>query len=323
MRNPGLRVRRKQGVNMKNNAYPRKINPNYITDSAGNGSRPDVAGMPGAALENEMRNSSCAVVNGNGGGKYNIPILSKAMEVLELIAEAPFGLTVQELVNLMNHSKTSIYRIVCSLEEMEYLYKNEVSGRFSMTRKLFKLGLSTLGTTTIMEHAYEPMKRLRDSLKETVVLGTLIDDHIVIMEQISGTHHFSFILKPGTEICLHASAPGKAILANSGNKEKMSVVNRIDYVKYNENTITSATGFIKELAEVEKNGYAVDRGEELSGVHCIGAPVFNQAGKVAAAIWITGPAERIPLDAHNNYCAEVMECANDISYKMGYNPARK
>lgn len=260
-------------------------------------------------------------INGTGS-KYGIPILGKAMEVLELIADVPYGLTLQELVNVMNHSKTSIYRIVCSLEEMGYLYKNEDSGRFTMTRKFFKLGLSTLGTTTVMEHAYEPMRHLRDGLKETVVLGVIMGGNVVILEQITGVHHFSFILKPGMEVCLHASAPGKAILAHFGKEEREKIVGEMDFVRFNGNTITSAGEFMKELGRVSEKGYAVDWGEELSGVRCIGAPVFNQDGKVAAAVWITGPAERITLERKEELGGEVIACANEISYKIGYNPKR-
>lgn len=242
------------------------------------------------------------------------------MEVFELIAATPNGLTVQEIVNATNHSKTSIYRIACSLEETGYLHKNEITGKYTLSRKLFILGLSTLGTTTIMEHAYEPMRHLRDCLKETVVLGTIINNRIIILEQITGAHHFSFILKPGTEINLHASAPGKAIVANLEPEEKRTIIENIEFIRYNENTITSRTEFTKELEEVTAKGYAVDWGEELSGVRCIGAPVFNQNGKVAAAVWVTGPSERLADDIKDDFSREVISCANEISHKMGYNP---
>ncbi len=62
--------------------------------------------------------------------KYQIPILEKGMQVIELIAQHQKGLTVQELVNSLEHSKTSIYRIVCSLEEMGYLRKSLESNSF-------------------------------------------------------------------------------------------------------------------------------------------------------------------------------------------------
>ncbi len=250
--------------------------------------------------------------------KYHIPILEKGMQVIELIAQNEKGLTIQEMVNALEHSKTSIYRIVCSLEEMDYLRKNQDTNAFLITKKLFKIGLSSLGTTTIIEHAYEPMRRLRDDLRETVVLGTLMGTKIVILEQVIGSHHFSFILKPGMGVCLHASAPGKAMMANISKKERDEILKKIEYTPYTDNTITNTPDYLKELERVKSCGYGMDMGEELAGVRCIGAPIFNQAGKTAAAIWITGPAERLPNDAIKDYSKQVVYCADEISEKMGY-----
>lgn len=250
--------------------------------------------------------------------KYNIPILSKGMELIELIAQHPAGLTIQEIVNILGHSKTSIYRIVCSLEEMGYLRKDQQKGLFSLTRKMFKIGISTLGTTTIIEHAYDPMRRLRDKLRETVVLGTLMGTKIVILEQVIGSHHFSFILKPGMGVCLHASAPGKAFLANIEDWERNDILSKIEFTKYTDRTITNTADYLKELERVKISGYSIDMGEELSGVRCIGAPIFNVAGKIAASIWITGPAERLSNGTIEEYGREVLACANEISEKLGF-----
>jgi DNA-binding IclR family transcriptional regulator len=250
--------------------------------------------------------------------KYNIPILEKGMEVIELIAQHPAGLTIQEMVNSMDHSKTSIYRIVCSLEEMGYLHKSLQSNSFSITRKLFKIGLSSLGTTTIIEHSYDPMRRLRDKLRETVVLGTLMGTKIVILEQVIGSHHFSFILKPGMGVCLHASAPGKVFMANIDRYERDEILSKTEFTKFTDRTILNAADYLMELEEVKSCGYGLDRGEELSGVRCIGAPIFNQAGKVAASVWISGPAERLTDEAIVEYSKEVVACAGEISEKMGF-----
>jgi DNA-binding IclR family transcriptional regulator len=250
--------------------------------------------------------------------KYNIPILAKGMELIELIAQHPQGLSIQEIVNILGHSKTSIYRIICSLEEMGYLRKNLQKGTFSLTRKMFKIGLSTIGTTTIIEHSYEPMRRLRDKLRETVVLGTLMGTKIVILEQVIGSHHFSFILKPGMGVCLHASAPGKAFLANIDDWERDEILSKIELTRYTDRTITNKADFLTELDRVKACGYGVDMGEELSGVRCIGAPVFNLAGKIAASIWISGPAERLSDASIDEVGQEVVACANEISEKMGF-----
>jgi DNA-binding IclR family transcriptional regulator len=141
---------------------------------------------------------------------------------------------------------------------------------------------------------------------------------IVILEQVIGSHHFSFILKPGMGVCLHASAPGKVFLANIEDWERNDILSKMEFTKYTDRTITNTADYLKELERVKISGYSIDMGEELSGVRCIGAPIFNVAGKIAASIWITGPAERLSNGTIEEYGREVLACANEISEKLGF-----
>ena len=58
------------------------------------------------------------------GDKYNIPMLEKSFELLELLIKYPNGLTMQETVNLLNTPKTTVFRLLNSLLNMGYLSKN-------------------------------------------------------------------------------------------------------------------------------------------------------------------------------------------------------
>ena len=250
--------------------------------------------------------------------KYNVPILEKGMELLELLSSHHNGLTIQEMCKCLNHSKTSIYRIASTFLEMGYLTKDEENNRFLLSRKIFRLGLAALGEANILERAIEPMKRLRDEVKESVMLGTLVGDEAVLLEQVLGAHDFTFMLRSGTHLCLHASAPGKVLLAYQHEEARKILIDNLKYKKFNDNTITDSGRFHKELNTVIQNGYGTDIEEEIIGVHCIGAPIFNQYGEIAACVWISGPKGRMPIDLFPNLSIKVRNCADIISAKLGY-----
>lgn len=255
--------------------------------------------------------------------RYNVPMLEKGMELFELLAKHHNGLTIQEMCSWLEYSKTSIYRIANTLLEMGYLFKDEECNRFLLSRKVFRLGLAALGEADMLERAIEPMKRLRDEVKESVMLGTLVGNEAVLLEQVIGSHDFTFMLKPGTHLCLHASAPGKVLLAYQKEEIKEELLNRIRFMKYNDNTITDLKRFRNELEQVLKNGYGMDVEEEISGVHCIGAPVFNQYGEVVACVWTSGPKGRIPLSVFPELSDKVCRCAEVISGKLGYKKSKE
>ena len=69
------------------------------------------------------------------GDKYNIPMLEKSFELLELLIKYPNGLTMQETVNLLNTPKTTVFRLLNSLLNMGYLSKNIDTQQFFLSKK--------------------------------------------------------------------------------------------------------------------------------------------------------------------------------------------
>ena len=218
--------------------------------------------------------------------------------------------------HLLDYPKTTVFRLANTLLDMGYLGKDADNNRYFLSRKLFKLGLSALGETNIVERAIEPMTRLRDEVKESVMLGVLVDKEVVLLEQILGSHAFTFVLKTGTSICVHASAPGKVLLSNLSDRRRSAIIDRIDFVAFNDNTIASREDFLQELDRVKEQGYAMDIEEEIIGVHCIGAPIRNQYGDVIACAWMTGPKGRMPAESFPVLSARVCSCAEEISLKL-------
>lgn len=251
---------------------------------------------------------------------YLIPILDKGMSLLELLAKNPKGLTLQEMVDIQKNPKTTIFRIARSFVDMGYMIKDEESGRFFLGRPLFRLGLASLGESNIVDLSIGPMRNLRDEIKESVMLGTIMDSSIVLLEQVLGSYNFIFMNKLGGSFCIHASAPGKVFLAYLDKDKSNSIIDDLDLIKFNNRTITTKRDLKREISKVTKVGYGVDIEEELDGIHCIAAPVFNQFGKIVASIWTSGPSGRLKLEHFEEVSSRVIACADRISSKLGYKP---
>lgn len=89
--------------------------------------------------------------------------------------------------------------------------------------------------------------------------------------------------------------------------------------RYNARTITTPEAYMDELEKVRKLGYAMDNEEELSGVLCIGAPIFNYTSYPCGAIWISGPKDRLSKDVVRNSVECIKDAAQTISKELGYN----
>lgn len=99
--------------------------------------------------------------------KYNIPMLEKSFELLEFLVNYPSGLPMQEIVNLLDTPKTTIYRLLNSLQSMGYLTKDIDTQRYFLSKRFLRLGLAALGESNIVEQSLAPMRALRDTIKES------------------------------------------------------------------------------------------------------------------------------------------------------------
>lgn len=250
--------------------------------------------------------------------RYHIPNLERALEVFELLAKHTEGLTLSEISAATKYSKNSIFRIVCTLQDCGYVVKDKDGRKIMMSRKLAALGYAGFGESNIVEKSMDVIRSVRDEFGETAMLGTLLQDECVLIEQAPGKAAFKFLGEIGMRIKLHVSAPGKAILAYLSEEELEQRLANMRFTKFTDTTICCKRDFLKELKSVRECGYSVDKGEEIQGVNCIGAPVFNTHGYPVAAIWITGPASRVGADRFDIIGKRIRASADIISKRLGY-----
>lgn len=250
--------------------------------------------------------------------KYAVPSLERAMKLFELLADHQDGLSVSEIATELGVPRNSIFRITTTLIDLGYVSKKLDSSKIHLTRKLFTLGYKAISEENIVDVAREEMRALRDELKETVLIGTLLESEGAVLEELAGTHHFNFRVERGARFQLHCAAPGKAILAFLAKAQQASIVDRLDMVEFNENTITSAESLLTELDKVAISGVAYDQSEQIEGCHCVASPVLDQYGHPVAAIWITGPSSRLLVKDFAQIGERVKAAALSISRQLGY-----
>ncbi|MDD2597718.1 MAG: IclR family transcriptional regulator [Kiritimatiellae bacterium] len=245
--------------------------------------------------------------------KTGVPILERTLDLLEYLSQRPEGITLSQIARDLKIPKNTTYRMLNTLCARGYVLRNEAELNYKLTRRVGTLVYSSAQDGSLIEKALPPMRKLRDQVKETVVISILDQHEGIVLEQIPGVHPFRFVCDPGTRQTLYTSASTKAILANLTDDELEPILKNIVYKRFTDNTIISETAFRKELAATKKRGYGSDCAEALHGVHCVAAPIFNRQGAPIAAITVTGPEERLCLKDFERVGRLTMACAATIS----------
>lgn len=252
------------------------------------------------------------------GSKYHVPNLERALQLVELLAKFPTGLNITEISNHLEFPKNSTFRIAMTLLNFGYLNRDEGNKSFTLSGKFLSLGYAAVSDQNLTEKSLDIMRELRDALKETVLIGVILNQEGIVLEQIPGLYSFKFWVDVGTRFPMHTAVPSKAMLAFLPAREKQSICEKLVFKKFTEHTVTNLDDFYKILDEVKRNGYSVDCGEEVDGMHCIGAPIFDRNGYPVAAIWVTGPSDRLPASMFDTTGQTIKEHAHRISQRLGY-----
>lgn len=254
---------------------------------------------------------------------YKVPNLEKGIAVMEYLSYQPLGESLQDIKVALKISQTTAYRILNTLVRLGYLLYNEDTKRYRLSRKVLALGFRSLNEHSLMEIVLPRLRDLRDKVKETACFGVLGSKKGIFIEQAQGHHTFRFVLSPGKPFELHCSAPGKAIMAFLPNTVRERYLSYMEFTRYNARTITTQEDYLKELEKVRKMGIAIDNEEELSGVICVGAPIFNYTGYPCGAIWISGPKDRLNREMIKMSAKHILDITALISAELGYSRTSK
>lgn len=254
----------------------------------------------------------------DAASRYKVPNLERGLRIMELLMDHSNGLSQSEICSLLGYSKTSVFRITMTLLDYGYLVRNEDHKTLVLSRKLLAMGTKALNDKDLMANAIDVLHNLRDTLKETVLIGTIAGEELIVLEQVLGSYPFKFSLDKGARLPLHTSAPAKAMLAFMPQRQRDAIISRLTFTRFNDHTLTSASAFCEELNTVREQGYALDHGEQLGGIHCVAAAVFDRHGYPIAGVWTTGPADRMPDSDLPQIGRQIVSHVKVISARLGF-----
>ncbi|ADK80050.1 DNA-binding transcriptional regulator KdgR [Sediminispirochaeta smaragdinae] len=236
----------------------------------------------------------------------------------ELAKERELGLS--DLAKRMYMSKSTIFRFLQTMKELDYVSQDPVTERYSLTVKLFQIGLMTLDLHDLNKIANKHMIKLAHRTCETVHLAILDAESrsIIYVHKVDAEYSLSLLSRIGKKAPLHCTALGKVLMAYSDEDTLREVLRGLSYREYTPKTINNEADYLKELEKVRNQGYGEDLCEHEENICCLAAPIRDRFGNVVAGMSITWPEFRFSEDEKDTYLEWIMETANAISKDLGY-----
>jgi DNA-binding IclR family transcriptional regulator len=225
----------------------------------------------------------------------SVPAVQRAFLILDFLARSRRGATVSQLTRALSLPKSTSHSLLLTLERSGYTQRDPCSGRYRLGLRLYGLANLALNGISLREQAAPFLRQLAQQTRSTVHMAILEDGEAVLIEKIApvGTPVPRIATWEGKRMELHCTALGKALLTYTSESEMESLVRKKGLLRHNENTVVSLTKLKDQFAIIRRTGYSLDDEEEEIGVRCIGAPIFDGAQKVVAAVSIAGTTDQL------------------------------
>ncbi|RKI71157.1 IclR family transcriptional regulator [bacterium 1xD42-67] len=254
-----------------------------------------------------------------GEDKTLINSIIRAIELLNLYDKDTKALGITELAKLMGLHKSSVHRIVKTLEYMGWLEQDPVTSKYKLGMKIMDVGSTLLKIYDHHDIINQGMRELMLQVHETIVLSTYTDLCGICVDVIEAENHITYTSKLGHKTPVCSGATGKTLLAWQSEEEIQRVIS-CGLRRYTPNTITDEGALRRDLQKIRSRGYALSFEETDPGVGAVGAPIFDGQGRLLYGISIVGPVERLREKGVGFLAETLMEKCRDIMDKIAKIP---
>ena len=251
-----------------------------------------------------------------------VQTIERTALILEILGQAPSGLSLGELSEKVKLPKGTAHRLLTSLAYFDFVRQDRASKHYLLGFKLVELGNHLLSHIDLRNEARPYLVGLSDEVQETVHLVVLNRDRALYIDKVdlhSRRGGLQMVSRVGSRNPLHCSAVGKVLLAFMPETDAEVIVQNIKPEQLTDHTITDPSALKQHLLMIRTKGYAIDDEENEEGVRCIAAPIRNEIGEVVAAMSVSGPTTRVTNEKINDSLKfQVIETAMRISRKLGF-----
>jgi IclR family acetate operon transcriptional repressor len=244
--------------------------------------------------------------------RYFSRAVGKALSALEYLKRKDEPLSLHELTSWLGGAKTSVFRLLRTLEAAGYVARND-AGLYCLSADARSLVPSQF-VSRLIQAADPRIKDLVRQFRETSSVACLFDNHIEVVAVVESPQMIRMGNTVGRIIPPHASSLGKAITAFQTEERREQLLRSYGIYRYTQQTITDERELRLEFERIRTQGYALEREESHSQGCCFGVPVLLEDQSAVAALSISMPLMRVEGEEQEaSFIAALKRAAQKVS----------
>lgn len=145
--------------------------------------------------------------------EYAAPALEKGLDILELLADQPGGLSQSEIAEAVGRSVGQIFRVLATLERRGYVARDRQSGLYTFSMKVFDLAHRHPPLRGLIAIATGPMRELAEAVRQSCNLSVLDTGRVRVIAQVESPADFGYRVRVGALFDVESTATGLVLTA--------------------------------------------------------------------------------------------------------------
>lgn len=232
----------------------------------------------------------------------------RTVALLDYFARQGGMSSLTEIQHELGYPKSSLYALLRTLVQLGWVETDPTGTLYRIGMRALLVGASYIDGDPVVGMAHETLDWLAEATGETVHFGRLDDTDVVYLSSRPSRHNLRPVIRVGRRVPAHATALGKALLADHPRFPLPAEPER-----QTEHTITDHAALLDELRRVRERGHAVDREENTPGVCCIGV-ALRLRRPARDAISISVPSVRFDDAREREFSALLLQARERIEY---------
>ena len=242
--------------------------------------------------------------------------IQRALQILELFGRETGPLGVSEISRIVGIHKSTIHRLVITLEHAGWLLRVPGTDKYRLGLKVLALGRIVDRSITSCSAARPVLEELAADTGETVILTMSDDEGAICVDKIETTHRLKISSELGQHFPLHAGATGFAVLMCMPEERVRQILYEKPLRAFTPKTITDPGRVFEKYLERRQKGYIVASGEVDPGVTGIAVPVYFPFEHSCGSVGVTLPDNRATGETLDVLVRKVMNAAEEIRTRV-------
>lgn len=248
--------------------------------------------------------------------------INRAFDILELFISDGPKLGVSQIAQKLDVNKSSISRIMTTLESKNYVKKENAGRKYQLASKVLDLARVYKDNVDLKELGLKYLKDINDITEETTHLDIVEGDKRISIASLESKRPIKVVIaKNNQAIPIHAGAAGKVLLAHLPENIVNQIIAENELPRYSKNTITDKFLLFQELKIIREEGVAFSESEFTDYVCSVAAPVKDYLERVIGAIAVSWPSVgdiSEKKEKREKYSTIVKKSAAELSVELGY-----